>query len=708
MFSFVASLVKEIFILYYEAAIYILFGFTLAGLIRVFFRSSTIHTYLGKEKYKAIFRSSLFGIPLPLCSCSVLPTAISLRKSGANKGAATSFLISTPEVGIDSIMLTYGLMGGVMAFFRPLAAFLTAVTAGLLIEYAEKSTEYAPAESTPEFEGEIEDKKDGGKRADGEEAFPKLWRMSYPGMKALWKESFGYAFGELFHEISWWLVFGFVLSGIITITIPDVVFTKFLSGNLALFVMLIVGIPMYVCASSSTPIAAAMLIKGLSPGAAIVFLLAGPATNLGSLMILKKFLGKRSLAIYMATIVVMTLLFGFLINAFYPDQSFPVKTFLNPIEAENSSYIKLLASILLFLLIARSFMKSTIPKEWIHYNNFLYELTHFKFTKFNATALIVLFLLTAYLSTCLLIVQPGQLGFIRRFGKIERPNLTPGIYLHLPLPIDKDEVCSVTKIRKINIGFEEEKGAEMPVYQTSEEKNKEALLITGDENIIDVNYAVQYDIQPEMAFKSLYLISELDNIIKSITIEYMIKTIGSYPIDAVYTTERSAVEDRVKQLVQEKLDRLEMGVRILQINLVYVHAPRKVHYYFRDVASAQEDMNRCINLAEVYATEKVNLSKGNGEKIINEAESCKKTMINTAQGESESFERQRQSFILAPDLTRLRLYLETLEEVLPGLRKYIKPPRGKIDNIDIYMLDQNLFPGRVDSPEKKGNKEKTP
>ena len=103
MFSFVVDLVKEIFILYYQAAIYILFGFTLAGLIRVFFRSSTIHTYLGKEKYKAIFRSSLFGIPLPLCSCSVLPTAMSLRKSGANKGATTSFLISTPEVGIDSI-----------------------------------------------------------------------------------------------------------------------------------------------------------------------------------------------------------------------------------------------------------------------------------------------------------------------------------------------------------------------------------------------------------------------------------------------------------------------------------------------------------------------------------------------------------------------------------------------------------------------------
>jgi membrane protease subunit HflK len=181
----------------------------------------------------------------------------------------------------------------------------------------------------------------------------------------------------------------------------------------------------------------------------------------------------------------------------------------------------------------------------------------------------------------------------------------------------------------------------------------------------------------------------------------MIKTIGTYPIDAVYTTERSTIEERVRQLVQEELDRLEMGVRVRQVNLVYVHAPSRVHYYFRDVASAQEDMNTTINLAEVYATEKLNLSKGEGNKIFNEAVSRKKDLIYTSQGESESFDRQRQSFILAPDVSRLRLYIETIEEVLPGLRKYIKPPKGKIDDIDIYMLDPNILSGSIVSPEKK-------
>ena len=148
---------------------------------------------------------------------------------------------------------------------------------------------------------------------------------------------------------------GFVISGIMTVIIPDAVFTRFLSGNLSLFVMLVAGIPMYVCASASTPIAAAMLVKGLSPGAAIVFLLAGPATNLGSIMVLKKFLGNRSLIIYLAAIIVMTLFFGFMVNVLFPGNTFPIKIIENPIETAQFSYIKLGAAVLLIGLFFGAF-----------------------------------------------------------------------------------------------------------------------------------------------------------------------------------------------------------------------------------------------------------------------------------------------------------------------------------------------------------------
>jgi len=171
----------------------------------------------------------------------------------------------------------------------------------------------------------------------------------------------------------------------------------------------------------------------------------------------------------------------------------------------------------------------------------------------------------------------------------------------------------------------------------------------------------------------------------------MIKTIGTYQIDSVYSTERLAVEQTVKRLVQEQLDRLAIGIRILQVSLVYVHAPGRVHFDFRDVASAQEDRNRSINLAEVFATEKINLARGNGYRIIQEAHGYSSRLTNLSRGESQSFEGQIQSFRLAPEATRFRLYIETLESVLPGIRKYVKPPKGRVENLDLYLLSGIYF-----------------
>jgi HflK protein len=701
MFTFLVDFVKEIFILYYQAAIYILFGFALAGLIRVFIRSKTIKTYLGTQRYKAVVRSSLFGIPLPLCSCSVLPTAISLRKSGASRGATTSFLISTPEVGVDGILITYGLMGGVMAVLRPVAAFVTAMTAGFFVEALDKT----PDEDDAAGLDEIKCSKEPHGPDQDEPVFRGFRDMSVEQMKTLWRKSFGYAFGDLFDDISWWLALGFIVSGIITVAVPDRIFTEFLSGNAAIFVMLLVGIPIYVCAASSTPMAAAMLLKGMSPGAVIVFLLAGPATNLGSILVLKKFLGKKSLIIYLASIAVMTILFGYAVNLLFPGDTFPVKKLVDPMQAEGFSYIKLFASLLLLFLITRSFIRSPMPDEWVRYNDTLYRLFRFRFTKRSAVTVLVLAALVVYLSTMFLVVNPGELGFVRRFGKIQHENLPPGLHVHLPYPFDRGDVFSVSTVRKINVGFPGDDDNQGEMIQLSGERSLESLYITGDENIIDLKYVVQYDIRPELAFRSFYLVSELDRIIKSVAIKNMIKTIGTYHIDAVYSTERAAVELEVKGLIQDELNAMDLGIRILQVQLMYVHAPNKVHFYFRDVASAQEDMNRSINLAGVYATEKLNLARGTGGQIIKEADSFKTVTTNVSRGESESFKLQEESYSQAARLTRFRLYVETLETVLPGLRKYIKPPGGQMDHIDVFMLDPNILSGRTAVPEIKEQEE---
>jgi uncharacterized membrane protein YraQ (UPF0718 family) len=265
-----------------------------------------IGQYLGKGKVRSVFLSALIGVPIPLCSCGVVPAAAGLKKQGANNGATLAFLISTPETGVDSIPITYALIDPFMAVIRPVAAFISAVTAGLLENFTGK--EISPAHLTHETPvNKCCDMTSGGKKQKSNYiTSSKL----YDGLK--------YAFIDLLGDIGRWFILGIFIAGLISYYIPDNLIESYLGNNvLAMFVMLITGIPMYVCATSSTPIAAALILKGLNPGAALVFLLAGPATNIASLSMVYKILGKKALLIYLASISVCALIFGFLTDLLY-------------------------------------------------------------------------------------------------------------------------------------------------------------------------------------------------------------------------------------------------------------------------------------------------------------------------------------------------------------------------------------------------------
>lgn len=273
------------------ASPYILFGLFIAGLMRAFVKPEQIAKHLGGDDLRSVGWAALSGIPLPLCSCGVVPTAIGLRQQGASKPATVAFLISTPESGIDSIAVTYALLGPVMAIIRPVAAFITAFVAGAAqILFDVRGTK---------FEGQ---NANIAQRTSNTEQ-PSIWLKLRSGMH--------YAFIILLRDISGWFLIGIVLGGIISYAVPESFVRNYLgTGWQAMFVMLAIGIPIYICASASTPIAAALIAKGMSPGAALVFLLAGPATNLASLPILVKFLGKRAVAIYLGAIAICTLLIG--------------------------------------------------------------------------------------------------------------------------------------------------------------------------------------------------------------------------------------------------------------------------------------------------------------------------------------------------------------------------------------------------------------
>jgi len=304
----ILGILTEAWHIFQQSAIYMLFGFFMAGILYAFVKTEKIARYLGGETLRPVVLAALVGVPLPLCSCGVVPAAAALKKQGASKGATLSFLISTPETGVDSIPITYALLDPVMTAIRPLAAFITAAVAGIVEN--------------------LYGRKEDPVRVDQMQPAARCCCQTLPGpadmltQKVSFRDKMAvgikYAFVELLSDIGPWFILGVFLAGLISYLIPERFADAYLANPfIAMPLMLIVGIPMYVCATSSTPIAAALILKGLSPGAALVFLLAGPATNVASLTMVSKLMGKRSLAIYLGAISACALALGFLTDLVY-------------------------------------------------------------------------------------------------------------------------------------------------------------------------------------------------------------------------------------------------------------------------------------------------------------------------------------------------------------------------------------------------------
>lgn len=292
-----------------ESSVFILFGLIVSGLLRVFLNPGSVSRHLGQGRFKSVFKASLMGIPIPLCSCGVLPAAAALKKQGANNGAVTSFLISTPESGVDSIAITYALMDPIMTVVRPVAAFVTAFAAGISENLLGKPDTTRPI--VPDLSCPV----DGC--CDGQNCRPEVHRNHHRFGEKI-KAGFQFAFTDVWADLAVWFLFGLLLSGIITVMIPESVFSRYMGGGIgSMLIMLGVGIPIYICATASTPIAATLILQGVSPGAALVFLMTGPATNVTSLTVLVRVLGRRATGIYLAAIAICAVGFGLLVDWIY-------------------------------------------------------------------------------------------------------------------------------------------------------------------------------------------------------------------------------------------------------------------------------------------------------------------------------------------------------------------------------------------------------
>jgi uncharacterized membrane protein YraQ (UPF0718 family) len=307
--NFVLNILLEAWHFLLESSVYIIFGLLVSGVLRVFLNPHSVAQHLGQGRFRSVFKAALLGIPIPLCSCGVLPAAMSLKKQGANNGATTAFLISTPESGVDSIAITYALLDPIMTVARPLAAFFTAVAAGFsenLLRRDNDDTHINADLSCPV-----------DACCDGEDCAPSEHRQHHTFANKI-RAGLLYALNEVWDDLAPWFLVGLLLAGLISALVPAEIIGKFLGGGVkSMLLMLVFGIPLYICATASTPIAAALILKGVSPGAALVFLLAGPATNVTSLTVLLGILGKRATAIYLVTIATSAVLFGLAVDGVY-------------------------------------------------------------------------------------------------------------------------------------------------------------------------------------------------------------------------------------------------------------------------------------------------------------------------------------------------------------------------------------------------------
>jgi len=273
-----------------EMSPYLLFGFVAAGIMSVVIAPETVQRHLGGRGLLPVLKAALFGVPLPLCSCSVIPVTVSLRKHGASKGAATSFLLSTPQTGVDSILVTYGMLGPIFAVVRPVVALITGLIGGGLVDAFEQHDNGTEALAC------TDECCNGSTRG----WFARIWR---------------HAFVTLPRDIARPLIIGALIAALIGALVPENFFSTHTRSELVqMLIMLAVGVPLYVCATASVPIAAALIYKGVSPGAALVFLIAGAATNAAGIATIWTFMGRRATVIYLATVGGMALASGALIN----------------------------------------------------------------------------------------------------------------------------------------------------------------------------------------------------------------------------------------------------------------------------------------------------------------------------------------------------------------------------------------------------------
>ncbi|MDE0239075.1 MAG: SO_0444 family Cu/Zn efflux transporter [bacterium] len=725
----------------------LLLGLFLAGLIHVFISREAVLRWLKQDSLKSVSSSAAIGVPMPLCSCSVVPVVAEMRRKGASRSSCMSFLITAPETGVDSILVTQAFFGFIPAVVRPVVSFITGVVAGIFCiglirgrDAFETVAEDEDHDVHDHSHGHGHDHSHG--HSHGHEPLipgaddcyvspgelrgfflawlrrlsesvgrirtttwikPEFYReyltpsRETPSPSSESERNLGgvtfatvcrhilrYGFVDVADDILFALLVGVALGGLIYLAIPSDLMAYEYARWISYPVMVLVGIPLYICASASTPIAAALVAKGFSPGAALIFLMTGPATNTGTIAIIVSQFGARFASIYVGSVVAVTVALGIAIDLFMIALGLSLTVNLDASDSPAIMILQWGGAIGLIALIIWRFRAGALTsgyqdllsnlrpvsvpfKAWWSRATRDRPVTGVVNPRTPAGKTVWLTLVAAFLLSGFAVVKPGEIGYGRLFGAVVWRDLAPGLHYLAPSPFVRADKWPVSEVKSVNSGDSYE-------------------YLTGDVNLMSMSVNVQYRVSDPYTYHYRTASPEraiIDNVRKELR-----KFVAGRTLDELLNVERAALqahiadvfENRVSGGDSEVLDTIEL----VKVNLLSAKPVEATMSAFREVSSSQDDRERIIVNAQRLLVMLIPRAHGNAFYELEQAkgEAVRRTI--TSEAESDAIRLIADVVRLTPDVLHNMLWREKLETSLAGRSKIIVPSEETLNKVALW------------------------
>lgn len=713
----------------------LILGLFLSGLIHVFISRDAILNGFRDESLKSASTSAAIGVPMPLCSCSVVPVVAEMRRKGASRSSCMSFLITAPETGADSILITNAFFGWIVAIVRPVISFITAVVAGIFcIGLIRDDREEAHADDHYRghdhdhysHESLLPDEDDcyvspqqlkssaaswvrrtasaAGRWKSTTWIKPEFYKKSIAAREAsavagggdaetsepidfkrIVKHIFRYGFVEIADDILFALLVGIALGAVLFLAIPSDLMDNEYARWWSYPIMVIVGIPLYICASASTPIAAALVAKGFSPGAGLIFLMTGPATNTGTIAIIISQFGARFASIYVGIVIAVTVVLGILIDILLIAAGLSITVNLEASDSPAILFIQWSGAVALIALIIWRFragalksgyddMLLNVRPVFRNWGRAWTRLTRGRairgmFSPRTPLGLgLGVLIIIAFIGTGFATVPPNSVGYGRLFGEVYWRDLQPGLHYLAPRPFVQVDRWPVREVKSLMSGDAHE-------------------YVSGDLNLVDLTVSVQYRVVDPYNYH--YRTTNPEYILKDVVRDHVRSFVSARSLEQLLNVHRVALENHISELFEAPgfphPHAVTLGtVELVKVTLLAVKPVAETANAFRDVSSAQEDRERIIVNAQRYLAALTPQAHGNADYEVEQADGEAYRRVATARAEADAIERVAYAVRGAPSVLRNMLWREKLETALSGNSKIIVPTKESLDKVALW------------------------